>query len=64
MKTECEASQSEVSTRTELLTSGLLGYGFTYRVVLDHELAEQPRLNNAKTLLRCGRRSASDDERE
>jgi hypothetical protein len=64
VKTECEASQSEVSTRTELLTSGLRGYGFTYRVVLDHELAKEPRLENAKTLLRYGRRSATNDERE
>src|SRR5271169_2035259 len=31
VKTECEASRSEVSTRTELLTSSLLEYGFTYR---------------------------------
>src|SRR5271157_3271879 len=64
VKTEGEASQSEGSTRTELLTSSLLEYGFTYRVVLDHELAKQPRLDNAKTLLRYGRRTASDDERE
>ena len=64
VKAECEASQSEVSTRTELLTSGLRRYGFTYRVVLDHELAKQPRLENAKTLLRYGRRMASDNERE
>ncbi len=64
VKAECEASQSEVSTRTELLTSGLQEYGFTYRVVLDHELAKQPRLDNAKTLLRYGRRTASDNERE
>ena len=64
VKAACEASQSEVSTRTELLTSGLQQYGFTYRVVLDRELAKQPRLDNAKTLLRYGRRSASDDERE
>ena len=64
VKAECEASQREVSTRTELLTSGLQQYGFTYRVVLDHELAQQPRLDNAKTLLRYGRRTASDNERE
>ena len=64
VKAECEASQSEVSTRTELLTSGLQQYGFTYRVVLDHELAKQPRLDNLKTLLRYGRRSASDNECE
>jgi hypothetical protein len=49
VKGECEALQREFSTRTELLTSGLQGYGFTYRVVLDHELAKQPRLDNAKT---------------
>jgi len=64
VKAECEASLSEVSTRTELLTSGLQQYGFTYRVVLDHELAKQPRLENAKTLLRYGRRVASDNECE
>src|SRR5271166_923716 len=64
VKAECEAAQSEVSTRTELLTSGLRWYGFTYRVVLDHELAKQPRLDNSKTLLRYGRRSAGDNERE
>ena len=58
VKAECEAVQGEVSTRTELLTSGLKRYGFTYRVVLDHELAKQPRLDNAKTLLRYGRRTA------
>jgi len=54
VKAECEASQREFSTRTELLTSGLQQYGFTYRVVLDRELAKQPRLDNAKTLLRYG----------
>ena len=64
VKAECEAVQSEVSTRTELLTSGLRRYGFTYRVVLDHELAKEPRLGNAKTLLRYGRRAASDNECE
>jgi hypothetical protein len=64
VKAECEASQSEVSARTELLTSGLQPYGFTYRMVLDHELANQPRLDNAKTMLRYGRRTASDNERE
>jgi hypothetical protein len=64
VKAECEASQSEVSTRTERLTSGLQQYGFTYRVVLDRELARQPRLDNAKTMLRYGRRAASDNERE
>jgi len=64
VKAEREASQSEVLTRTQLLTSGLQQYGFTYRVVLDHELAKQPRLDNAKTLLRYGRRTASENERE
>jgi len=64
VKAECEAAQSEVATRTELLTSGLQRYGFTYRVVLDPELARQPRLDNANTLLRYGRRTASDNERE
>src|SRR5271166_2689897 len=64
VKAECEASLSEVLTRTQLLTRGLQQYGFTYRIVLDHELAKQPRLDNAKTMLRYGRRTASDNERE
>ncbi len=64
VKAEREASRNEILTRTELLTSGLQQYGFTYRVLLDHELAKQPRLENTKTLLRYGRRTASDDERE
>ena len=64
VKAEREASRGEMLTRTELLTSGLQQYGFTYRVLLDHELAKQPRLETAKTLLRYGRRTASDNERE
>lgn len=64
VKAECEALQREFSARTELLTSGLQRYGFTYRVVLDQELTKQPRLDNTKTLLRYGRRVASDNECE
>lgn len=64
VKAECEASLSEVLTRTQLLTRGLRQYGFIYRIVLDHELAKQPMLDNAKTMLRYGRRSTSDNERE
>ncbi len=64
VKTECEASQNEVASRTELLSRGLQRYGFTYRVVLDRELTKQPRLENVKTLLRYGRLAASDCERE
>ena len=64
IKPESEASENEFSTRTDLLTQGLLPYGFAYRVVLDHELTKQPRLENAKTLLRFGRRPPSDCERE
>jgi hypothetical protein len=64
VKAECEASQDEVASRTELLSRELRRYGFTYRVMLDRELAKQPRLENAKTLLRYGRRAASDCERE
>jgi len=64
VKAECGASQNEVSSRTKLLSRELRRYGFTYRVVLDYELAKQPRLENAKTLLRYGRRGASNCERE
>ncbi len=31
-----------------------------HRVVLDHELAKEPRLENAKTPLRYGRRAATN----
>ena len=64
IKPESRASPREFSTRTNLLSQGVLQYGFVYRVVLDQELAKQPRLENAKTLLRFGRRPASDCERE
>jgi len=64
IKPKSEASQSEFIGRTDVLRRGLLQYGFAYRVVLDGELARQPRLQNAKTLLRFGRRPASDCERE
>jgi hypothetical protein len=64
VKSASEASRREVSTRTDLLCRGLQRYGFTYRVILDQELAQQPRLDNAKILLRFGRHAASDCERE
>ena len=64
IKTESEASQSRVSARTGLLVQQLPTYGFTYRLVLDRELAQQPRLENANTLLRFGRRPTRACERE
>ena len=64
VKSESEASQIEFSQRAEVLALGLAAYGFTYRVVLDRELGQEPRLQNAKTILRFGRRITNGDEFE
>jgi len=64
VKSEFSALQGELSKRTDVLTRGLAAYGFTYRVVLASELRQEPRLQNAKTILRFGRRMTNDDDRE
>ena len=64
IKPESEAARAEIVARTTLLSNALRQYGFTYRLVLAHDLARQPRLHNANILLRHGRRAPTECERE
>lgn len=58
------ASGADLFARTKLLTEGLKGHGFTYRLVLDSELRKQPRLHNASILLSHGRGPIQETDRE
>jgi len=60
IKPESEASRAEIVARTTLLSNALRQYGFTYRLVLAHDLARQPRQHNANILLRHGRRAPTE----
>jgi hypothetical protein len=64
VKPVAQAMQPEVALRTQLLVRELPRFGYTYRLVLAHELAEQPRLNNAGILLRFGRNKVPELQRE
>ncbi|WP_433968295.1 TnsA endonuclease N-terminal domain-containing protein [Tunturiibacter gelidiferens] len=64
IKPEAEAIRPEVASRTTLLAQHLPRWGYSYRVVLDHELARQPRLRNADRLLSFGRDTVTECEQE
>ena len=64
IKPSSKASQDVIAARSALLRDGLKPYGFIYRVVLDCDLAKQPRLQNVDILLRFGRRPLTEFERE
>jgi hypothetical protein len=64
IKPSSKASQDVIAARSRLLSDGLKQYGFIYRVVLDCDLAKQPRLQNVNILLRFGRRALTEYERE
>ena len=64
IKPSSKASQDVIAARSALLRDGLKPYGFIYRVVLDCDLAKQPRLQNVDILLRFGRRPLAEYERE
>jgi hypothetical protein len=64
IKTAEDAHDPDVVKRTNLLMSSLPSWGYIYRVVLAHDLAAQPRLDNAMTLLQFGRGSITLVERE
>lgn len=59
-----DASDPDVIARTILLSNGLKRHGFIYRLVLHSDLEMQPRLLNANTLLRYGRRPLEELDRE
>ena len=58
------ASDPDVIARTMCLSNALRTHGFIYRLVPDSELEREPRLQNANTLLRYGRRSLEELDRE
>jgi hypothetical protein len=64
VKSEARAKELEIATRTKLLTEELPLWGYTYQVVLAKDLAMQPRLANACSLLGFGRSAISDCEQE
>jgi hypothetical protein len=64
VKDEARAEEPEVVSRTKLLTEELPLWGYTYMVVLAKDLAMQPRLANACSLLGFGRSAVSNCEQE
>jgi hypothetical protein len=64
VKHDPQSSSSEIRLRTEFMCQALPGWGYTYRLVYGNDLAQQPRLSNADRLLRLGRRSVTEYERE
>lgn len=64
IKPEAEASLPIYTRRTRFLEAALPALGFSYRVVLAEELAQQPRLSNVLTLLKYGRAPVSELARE
>jgi hypothetical protein len=64
VKPEAKGHQPEVALRTALLTQALPKWGYEYRLVIDSDLAKQPRLSNAQILLRFGRTEVSGYEYE
>lgn len=59
-----DPAEPDVIARTILLKPLLKRLGFIYRLVLNSELEMQPRLQNANTLLRYGRRPLEELDRE
>ncbi len=64
VKASAQASRLDVLRRTAFLALNLPSCGYTYRMVLADDLAMQPRIENASTLLRFGRGRISVTERE
>jgi hypothetical protein len=64
VKSETEAIRPEIASRTALLVGCLPMWGYDYSLVLDSDLARQPRMKNADRLLLFGRGSITECERE
>lgn len=64
IKADRAAKDPDVVERTECLMSCLPEWGYRYRVVQGREVASQPRLHNALTVLRYGRHAISKIDRE
>ena len=59
-----DAKKPENVARTELLTAELPDLGFSYRLIVAEDLAQEPRLSNVITLLKFGRFPISPLARE
>lgn len=57
IKTAKEAEKSEYLQRTRLMENALPNLGYRYRLMIAEDLAREPRLSNALTLLKFGRSS-------
>lgn len=64
IKPEREAIAQDTVDRTQLLSGALPNHGFRYRVAIAEDLRREPRLTNAKILLRHGRSEISPLDRE
>lgn len=64
VKTSADARRPDIAARTRMLTAHLPRHGYQYGVVLAEDLRREPRLRNARFLLRHGRTPLSFEERE
>ena len=64
IKPATEAARPQIFFRTQILDSALPRAGYTYRMVVAETLKREPRLSNALTLLKHGRKPISDADRE
>jgi hypothetical protein len=64
VKSEPEAIRPAIASRTTLLMGCLPMWGYDYSLVLGSDLARQPRMKNADRLLRFGRGTVTECERE
>lgn len=64
VKTAADARRPEIAARTQLLAAHLPAHGYQYGVALAEDLRREPRLGNARFLLRHGRGHLSFEQRE
>lgn len=64
IKTNKDAADAFVLARAKHLEAALLPRGYRYELLAESEIRREPRLSNAKTLLRYGRNKVSLDEYE
>ena len=64
VKTAADASKPDVASRTRLMVEQLPHHGYQYSVALAEDLRREPRLSNARLLLRHGRAPLSFEQKE
>lgn len=63
-KESVEANRPEIGARSRVMRTALAARGFGYCVLTEDVIRRQPRLDNVKQLLRCGRADLGLAERE